>query len=665
MPLFYPTLHRAEKDVSVTDTFLGLNRRARIEDGEFQDMQNLTSDDIPVLSTRKARGTPLYEGVTNPHAIITRTATSQDTYQGVFLDGSALWIGSEERVDLTPFGYAEDGEKQLISMGVYIIILPDMIYVNTVDRADSGRIQDGFRGAEDGISAVVATMTMSDRNGASPHYVRAEEPLFLYREDSGDYLDVNGETLRGVHGRLWQKLGEADGLYRYDEAKRRWEKTTACVRLTVNARYGMLGEIKQIRFSRELREGDTLSVRGLWIEKNGIWGGITDGVHKVLRAMHRTDEVSGIGMALVMEGALTEAQLTVEQDVTGREMVVERFIPTPDFVCEAGNRLWGCCYGDDGFGNFANEILCSARGDFFRWGRGSADSVDAPVSFSIGTDGPWTGAVNYDGHPIFFKERYMHRVGGSTATTYALYDTPCMGVSRGAHRSPAVVRNVLYYKSAGAVMSYDGSAPVPVSDALGRLTGYDSAVGGACGGKYYLALHKNADGPVTDKHLYVLDTDRGLWHREDDTEVESMAAAGDNMWFVAVERTYVGENETVVRRIMTVEPNAHADPEEIDPSPIRWYAETGIMGLETTDARYLDKVILKLRLEAGSSVRVAAQYDSCGEWIQIAATESPTLKTVPMPILPARCDHMRLRIDGIGPCKIFSITKIFEKAEER
>jgi hypothetical protein len=380
--------------------------------------------------------------------------------------------------------------------------------------------------------------------------------------------------------------------------------------------------------------------------------------------MHRTDEVSGGGMALVMEGAMTEAQLTIEQDVTGREIVVERFIPTPDFVCEAGNRLWGCRYGDDGFGHFSNEILCSARGDFFRWGRGSADSEDAPVSFSVGTDGPWTGAVNYDGHPIFFKERSMHRVGGSTATTYALYDTPCMGVSRGAHRSPAVVGNVLYYKSAGAVMSYDGSAPVPVSDALGRLTGYDRAVGGACGGKYYLALHKNADGPVTDKHLYVLDTDRGLWHREDDTEVESMAAAGDNMWFVAVERAYVGGTETVVRRIMTVEPDAHAVPAEIDPSAIRWYAETGIIGLDTPDTKYISKLAIRMDLEAGASVRVSVEYDSSGYWKQIGARETVSLKTVTMPIVPMRCDHMRLRLEGVGGCKVYSITKTLGKGSE-
>ena len=664
MPLYYPTLRQTEKDSSVTDTFLGINRRLRIADGEFFDMQNLTSDEAPVLSTRKARGTLMSEEAVDPHAITTRAATARGTYQAVFLDGSFLRIGSVAEVDLTPYGYEASGDKHLASMGAYIIILPDMIYVNTVDTADVGRIRDGFRGSGDKVSEAVATMTMCDRDGEAPHYIQATEPLFIYREDSDDYEDVNGVTLKRVNGLLWQKSGEGDGLYRFAEEKGQWEKIATYVKLTVNARYDMLGVVKQLNFSREIRMGDILAVKGLQIEVDGVKEGITEGIHKVIKVFDRVDEVPGVGKALVLEGTMTVPSLTVEQDVTGREMVVERFIPTPDFICEAGNRLWACRYGDDGYGHFVNEIYGSAPGDFFRWGKGAADSENSPVTLPVGTDGPWTGAVNYDGHPTFFKERCMHRVGGYTAGTFALYDVPCMGVARGAHRSLAVVRNTLYYKSTGPVMSYDGSAPLPVSDALGRLTGYTHAVGGACGGKYYLAIHKLVDRKVTDRHMYVLDTDKNLWHREDDTEVESMASAGDNLWFVAINRRYVGDAEITTRRIMTVEPTEKASPEEMDQTPIIWYAETGIMGLETTDARYLDKVILKLSPEAGSSVRVSVRYDSRGDWKQIAAIEAPVLKTVPVAILPARCDHMRLRIDGVGPCKIYSITRIFEKAEE-
>jgi hypothetical protein len=33
-------------------------------------------------------------------------------------------------------------------------------------------------------------------------------------------------------------------------------------------------------------------------------------------------------------------------------------------------------------------------------------------------------------------------------------------------------------------------------------------------------------------------------------------------------------------------------------------------------------------------------------------------------VMPARCDHMRLRLEGVGGCKVYSITKTMENAEE-
>ena len=133
---------------------------------------------------------------------------------------------------------------------------------------------------------------------------------------------------------------------------------------------------------------------------------------------------------------------------------------------------------------------------------------------------------------------------------------------------------------------------------------------------------------------------------------------------ISVTRQTSTAGEQIERKILTVEPTPGAIAAEIEKDPIMWYAETGIIGLETTDAKYLTKLVLKIRLEAGASVRVSVQYDSSGIWKQIMATETPRLKTVPMSIIPMRCDHMRLRLDGIGDCKVFSITKVFEKAED-
>lgn len=58
MPLYLPELYEEDTSRSMTAAFLGLNRRLQIGDGEFYDMQNLTSDHAPVMSVRGRRFIP-------------------------------------------------------------------------------------------------------------------------------------------------------------------------------------------------------------------------------------------------------------------------------------------------------------------------------------------------------------------------------------------------------------------------------------------------------------------------------------------------------------------------------------------------------------------------------------------------------------------------------
>ena len=222
-----------------------------------------------------------------------------------------------------------------------------------------------------------------------------------------------------------------------------------------------------------------------------------------------------------------------------------------------------------------------------------------------------------------------------------------------------MVGNALYYKGPTAVMGFDGSAPVSVSERLGKLTGYTRAVGGACGDKYYLSLYGyKGQGAV----LYAMDTTQGVWHKEDATEVESMAAVSGNMYFVRVLRKKVGEEETVTHEIRTVTPLSANDPTET--APVHWYAETGLIGLDDPDAKYISKLAIRMSLEAGTFIRIMVQYNSSGYWKQIGATEAASVKTVTMPVVPARCDHMRLRLEGVGGCKVYSITKTLQAGAE-
>ena len=643
MPLYLPELYEEAKSRSMTDTFLGLNRNLRIADGEWFDMKNLTSDDAPVLSVRKQRGIP-YSSAGKPSCITTRAITEAGAFTTVCLDGTRLLVGSLYSLDLSTCGYEDDGrDRQIINMGAYIIIVPDMIYVNTavekvedgVHTLDYGRIEDRY---ESPVSKW--KITVSDYEGKEADYTQVSKP-------------AGTEERPLKNGDVWHKTGDNPTLYRYDVETEKWYEITSYLRikgfLYMMDEFDLIDE--EITMKSAIRAGDTMRFSGFG---NGL-----DGIKQVYKVTEAFTDANAVS-TIYVQGIIGQETIEVKAEEAS-PIVIERVIPRMDYVCEAGNRLWGCRYGNDKQGNFVNEIYCSARGDFYRWILGSADNEDAPVTFSIGSDGAWTGAINYEGYPTFFKERMMHRVSGYGASGFSLYDTPCDGVAKGAFKSMAVVGNILYYKSASAVMAFDGSLPSVVSDKLGRLSGYTGAVGGCFREKYYLSLSRKTGSSDYENHLYVLDTANGLWFREDDTLCESMAGAGDNMYFVAVTKS----GDITEHKIMTVEPLEQAGAaDKIESKKIPWYAETGIIGLETPDKKYMTKIAIRLHLDAGSYVRVSVQYDSIGTWKQVMATETDRMKTVTMPIMPARCDHMRLRLDGVGGCKIYSITKTFESAED-
>ena len=59
----YPTLYTKENSRQMVDVFKGYNHNLRIDDGEFFNMKNMTSDYFPVLSPRGKRGV-YAEGIT-------------------------------------------------------------------------------------------------------------------------------------------------------------------------------------------------------------------------------------------------------------------------------------------------------------------------------------------------------------------------------------------------------------------------------------------------------------------------------------------------------------------------------------------------------------------------------------------------------------------------
>jgi hypothetical protein len=217
-------------------------------------------------------------------------------------------------------------------------------------------------------------------------------------------------------------------------------------------------------------------------------------------------------------------------------------------------------------------------------------------------------------------------------------------VQKGCSGSIAAVGETLYYKSRSGVCAYDGSLPEEISLALGDEP-YGNAVAGALGNKYYISM---ADGKG-EYHLFVYDTLRKLWHREDGTHAADFCAYGGELYYI----------DCATGQIRTVKGTG-----ERDEASIRWSATTGIIGMGSPDKKYVSRMDVRMKIDIGASVSFFAEYDSSGEYEYLCTLKGKQLQSFSVPIRPKRCDHFRLRIVGTGEAKILSICKTMEKGGE-
>ena len=599
-----PQLNELSSSRTMIDVFRGYNHNLRISEGEFYNMTNLTSNDYPVLSPRPKRGVYTVNDapITNAQGLIAKDALC-------YVDGADFVI-NDKRVEMGLSQEADMLPKKLVSMGAYVIIMPDKMYVNTNDYT-YGNIEASLEiPSEETVTFNLAKYDGTDYEGIptmSPTAPQNPPNLALW-------IDTSGETYT---------------LKQYSETNGQWVSlATPYVRIN----YPGIG----LAFN----EGDGVEISGIHAnnvsEINGsniIWA-------KDKRTGSDGKEISD--WILVTGIGIHHSE---QNDPMMPPITIERLMPKMDFIIESNNRLWGCRYGKALNGEVVNEIYASKLGDFKNWSNFAGISTDSYVA-SVGTDGEFTGAITHLGYPIFFKENCMHKVYGNYPANYQIQTTACRGVQKGSEKSLAIVNEVLYYKSQSAICAYDGSLPQEISSALGDVR-YHGAVGGSLGNKYYVSMIETDNSDFVS-HLFVYDTKKGLWHREDNTGVGEFCNFNGDLYFI----TNGNEIKTVLGTGIK------------DNAPVKWSAETGIIGTDSPDKKYISKIDVRLSIKIGARVYFYIQYDSSGEWEHICTMTGRTLKSIAVPIRPQRCDHLRLRIDGDGETKIFSICKTIEQGSD-
>jgi hypothetical protein len=217
-------------------------------------------------------------------------------------------------------------------------------------------------------------------------------------------------------------------------------------------------------------------------------------------------------------------------------------------------------------------------------------------------------------------------------------------VQKGSGNSLAIVNADLFYKSKNAICVYDGSLPAEISSALGEAR-YSNATAGSHGNKYYISM-QDTNG---EWNFFVFDASKNMWHKEDNIQAKAFCSCDGELYFI----------DAADKKIKTVFGSGQTDV-----SPTKWMAETGVIGAVTPDKKYLSRMSVKMSLSVGSKIYVYVQYDSSGAWEHICTLNGIKLNTFTLPIRPKRCDHLKLKFEGEGEAKIYSITKTMEQGSD-
>ena len=262
----------------------------------------------------------------------------------------------------------------------------------------------------------------------------------------------------------------------------------------------------------------------------------------------------------------------------------------------------------------------------------------------MGTPGAFTWAATHLGYVLFFKEDVIHKVFGNKPANYQVTTVHARGVEDGSAGSLCMMNETLYYQSRTGMVSYEGSLPGDIGQAFGYVK-YHDAVAGSCDGQMWVSM-KDGNG---QSHLFVYGAGTGLWHREDGTEAEAFRAVGSDMYMATEKALWLLEGSG---------DEDYEDQSAAAEAAVEWMAETGDLDMTNLYKRHLQKVMLRFRMEEGAACAIQASYDG-GEYVTLKqVTTKEDLKAMTVPIVPHRCDHMRLKLTGTGWIEIMDLNYV-------
>lgn len=567
--------------------FTGYDRTLSCVEGSFHDLKNISSEYYPTLSPRKQRG--ICHTFTKFQGMIEKEGL-------VWVDNGVLYINGTAKEG---FSLTNTGMKEIVKTGASLVFFPDKKWYNTKDNT-YGSLDNTVEKNE----SLTFTLTREDGSPITWHdasYYESHNP------SNGDYRmeTIDGKTSLSV----------------YSTATYSWNPVASVYIMITGTGIGA-------GFSSGDGAKVTVDLTGIsWADAVNIFPS-NEGNGKRSNVF----PIKNSGANYIIVPTILQENKTVTCPIK-----LERKCPDMSHVVECQNRLWGC--STDG-----HEVYCSKLGDFKNWNVFAGISTDSWAA-TIGSDGIFTGAISFQGSPMFFKEESILRITISPIGAHSIKETIGRGVAEGSSKSLAFANDMIIYKSTNAICLFDGSYPIEVSQKLGDIK-YVTAVGGTFKNYYYVCLKDESN----KHHLFVYDITNGIWAKQDDIDVKQFCRKKDELFFVVDETLY----------------SAFGTEASATEKPINWMIESNNIGYLYTGKKhaarinekfYLQKFKINAQLKEGSHISMYVNYDDSDVWEHQWNMSGKGTNLFTVPIRPHRCKHFKYRLVGYGEAKIFSITK--------
>ena len=144
-----------------------------------------------------------------------------------------------------------------------------------------------------------------------------------------------------------------------------------------------------------------------------------------------------------------------------------------------------------------------------------------------------------------------------------------------------------------------------------------------------------------------------MWHREDGFDAVAFGwqdglyalARDGGLWLLTAANADATAETTNVVTAGSAKNSATANGVE---ETVSSFAEFADFTEGAPERKGAGKLELRMELVAGSRVTVRIQYDSDGVWHDVRTLEASRKRSFLLPVIPRRCDHYRLRLEGRG-----------------